>query len=154
MGRQDLPSAFSEDELRAFMKAILADVHALERMLDEDRFETGIRRIGAEQEMFLLDRSGRAWNGAAQMMQALKHKQFTYELAQFNLEANLEPQVFGGKCLSTMEAELTGLLDLARRTAEAQGGGIVLSGILGAQQRHGAVAWWRVPVPHQGRRRT
>jgi len=64
MGRQDLPSAFSQDELRAFMKAILADVHALERMLDEDRFETGIRRIGAEQEIFLLDRAGRAWNGA------------------------------------------------------------------------------------------
>ena len=30
MGRHDLPSAFSEDELRAFMKAILADVHALD----------------------------------------------------------------------------------------------------------------------------
>jgi CBS domain-containing protein len=135
MGRHDLPSAFSEDELRAFMKAILADVNALERMLDEDRFETGIRRIGAEQEMFLLDRSGRAWNGAEQMMQGLNHKQFTYELAQFNLEANLEPQLFGGKCLSKMEAELTGLLQMARREAEAQGGGIVLSGILPTLRR-------------------
>ena len=135
MGRQDLQADFSDDELRAFMKAILADVHALERMLDEDRFETGIRRIGAEQEMFLLDRSGRTWNGAAPMMQALNHKQFTYELAQFNLEANLEPQVFGGKCLSNMEQELTGLLQLARRTAEAQGGGIVLCGILPTLRR-------------------
>ena len=51
MGRQDLQSEFSESELRAFMKAILADVNAVERMLEEDRFETGIRRIGAEQEM-------------------------------------------------------------------------------------------------------
>lgn len=135
MGRHDLPSAFSEDELRAYMKAILADVHALERMLDEDRFETGIRRIGAEQEMFLLDHSGRAWNGAEQMMQALKHKQFTYELAQFNLEANLEPQLFGGKCLSKMETELTDLLQMARREAVAQGGGIVLSGILPTLRR-------------------
>ena len=117
------------------MKAILADVHALERMLDEDRFETGIRRIGAEQEMFLLDRSARAWNGAAQMMKALNHEQFTYELAQFNLECNLKPQVFGGKCLSTMEQELCGLLELARRTAHDQGGGIVLSGILPTLRR-------------------
>jgi predicted transcriptional regulator len=135
MGRHDLPSAFSEDELRAFMKAILADVHALERMLDEDRFETGIRRIGAEQEMFLLDRAGRAWNGAEQMMKALGHEQFTYELAQFNLEANLKPQVFGGSCLSTMETELTELLELARKTAHDQGGGIVLSGILPTLRR-------------------
>lgn len=117
------------------MKAILADVHALERMLDEDRFETGIRRIGAEQEMFLLDRAGRAWNGAEQMMNALGHDQFTYELAQFNLEANLKPQVFGGKCLSTMETELTELLELARKTAQDQGGGIVLSGILPTLRR-------------------
>lgn len=135
MGRHDLPSAFSQAELRGFMKAILADVHALERMLDEDRFESGIRRIGAEQEMFLLDRAGRAWNGAEQMMSALSHEQFTYELAQFNLECNLKPQVFGGRCLSTMEAELEGLLELARRAAHDQGGGIVLSGILPTLRR-------------------
>jgi len=135
MGRHDLPSAFSEEELRAFMKAILADVHALERMIDEDRFETGISRIGAEQEMFLLDRSGRAWNGADQMMQALNHKQFTYELAQFNLEANLQPRVFGGRCLSAMESELCELLQLARTTAADLGGGIVLCGILPTLRR-------------------
>lgn len=117
------------------MKAILADVHALERMLNEDRFESGIRRIGAEQEMFLLDRAGRAWNGADSMMKALDHPQFTYELAQFNLEANLLPQVFGGKCLSAMEGELQGLLELARKEAAAQGGGIVLTGILPTLRR-------------------
>ena len=68
MGRHDLPSGFTDEQLRAFMKAILADVHAVERMLDEDRFETGIRRIGAEQEMFLLDKIGRAWCGADAMI--------------------------------------------------------------------------------------
>ena len=40
---------------RKFTRAILADVYALERMLREDRFESGVRRIGAEQELFLLD---------------------------------------------------------------------------------------------------
>ncbi|MEO6595826.1 MAG: hypothetical protein ABIP94_13830, partial [Planctomycetota bacterium] len=110
MGRHDLPSGFTEEQLRAFMKAILADVHAMERMLDEDRFETGVRRIGAEQEMFLIDRAGKAWCGAGAMMKRLAHPQFTYELAQFNLECNLLPQVFGGKCLSVMEAELQDLL--------------------------------------------
>ena len=135
MGRHDLPSGFTDDQLRAFMKAILADVHALERMLDEDRFETGVRRIGAEQEMFLLDRSGRAWNAAEQMMRGLSHPQFTYELAQFNLECNLRPQVFGGKCLSLMEAELVELLQLARRAAADRGGGIVLCGILPTLRR-------------------
>ncbi|MBL8725630.1 MAG: CBS domain-containing protein [Planctomycetes bacterium] len=135
MGRHDLPSGFTDDQLRAFMKAILADVHALERMLEEDRFETGIRRIGAEQEMFLLDKSGRAWCGADAMMKKLAHPQFTYELAQFNLECNLKPQVFGGACLSTMEQELQGLLATARSAAKDLGGGIVLAGILPTLRR-------------------
>ena len=120
MGRHDVNSAFSDEQLRAFMKAILADVHALERMLREERFETGVRRIGAEQEMFLIDRGGRAWCGADAMMDKLKgNKQFTYELARFNLECNLTPQVFGGNCLSAMERELTGLLEEERRRALA-----------------------------------
>lgn len=135
MGRHDLPSGFTEEQLRAFMKAILADVHALERMLAEDRFESGIRRIGAEQEMFLLDRAGRAWCGADAMMKKLAHPQFTYELAQFNLECNLHPQVFGGKCLSTMEAELQGLMHRAREAARELGGGVVLTGILPTLRR-------------------
>jgi CBS domain-containing protein len=135
MGRHDIQSAFSDEQLRAFMKAILADVHALERMLDEDRFESGVRRIGAEQEMFLIDRSGRAWCGADAMMQKLAHKQYTYELAQFNLECNLSPQMFGGNCLSAMERELNDLLDRARAAAEDLGGNIVLAGILPTLRR-------------------
>jgi CBS domain-containing protein/gamma-glutamyl:cysteine ligase YbdK (ATP-grasp superfamily) len=134
MGRHDV-QGISDAQLRAFMKAILADVHAIERMLREDRFETGIRRIGAEQEMFLIDKAGRAWCGAEAMMKRLDHRQFTFELAQFNLECNMSPQAFGGNCLSAMEAELNGLLQLAREAAEALGGGIVLTGILPTLRR-------------------
>jgi len=135
MGRHDLPSGFTDEQLRAFMKAILADVHAVERMLAGDHFESGVRRIGAEQEMFLVDRTGRAWCGVDAMMKKLAHPQFTYELAQFNLECNLLPQVFGGNCLSTMERELNGLLDKARTAAKELGGGIVLAGILPTLRR-------------------
>jgi CBS domain-containing protein len=135
MGRHDLPSGFTDDQLRAFMKAILADVHAVERMLAGDAFESGVRRIGAEQEMFLVDRGGRAWCGVDAMMRKLSHPQFTYELAQFNLECNLKPQVFGGKCLSTMEQELQELLQKARAAAADLGGGIVLVGILPTLRR-------------------
>ncbi len=130
MGRQNLPDQHSDEELRAFMKAILADVNGLQRMLDEERFETGVRRIGAEQEIFLVDRSGRAWRGATAMMDRLAHPQFTYELAQFNLECNLSPREFGGNCLSELETETRELLVMARDTAEALGGAIVMTGIL------------------------
>ena len=44
-------------DVRAFTRALLEDAQALERMLAEDIIESGIRRIGAEQEMFLVDQS-------------------------------------------------------------------------------------------------
>ena len=94
MGRQDLTTGHTDEELRAFMKAILADVHGLERMLQEERFETGVRRIGAEQEMFLVTRACRPAPIAMDVLEKLDSPSFTTELARFNLEANLTPRRF------------------------------------------------------------
>ena len=43
---------------------MLRDLQALERMLDERMFETDVTRIGAEQEMFLVDASWQPAPGA------------------------------------------------------------------------------------------
>jgi hypothetical protein len=56
MGEQNISATVDEEQLRNFMKALLDDVVALETLLGSDRFETGVRRVGAEQEMFLVDR--------------------------------------------------------------------------------------------------
>ncbi|GAB4151890.1 MAG: glutamate-cysteine ligase family protein [Planctomycetota bacterium] len=130
MGRHDIQSSFSDEQLRGFMRAILADVHALERMISERRFESGVRRIGAEQELFLVDPSGRPWNGAETLVPELGHRQITYELARFNIEANATPQVFGGLCLSRMEQELESLVGMVREAARRHEKSVVLAGIL------------------------
>ncbi len=65
---------------REFMTAILADLRALERMLQEGRFETGVRRIGAEQEMFLIDRRWAPAQGALKMLERLADSHYTTEL--------------------------------------------------------------------------
>ena len=85
---------------RQFMHALLRDLHALERMLAEGRIEAGVRRIGAEQEMFLVDRSWQPAPVALEMLDAVDDPHFTTELGAFNLEVNLDPQRFGGDCLS------------------------------------------------------
>jgi hypothetical protein len=53
---KDVDTEQDEHKRREFMHAMLADLRALDRMLREGRFEAGPRRIGAEQEMFLIDR--------------------------------------------------------------------------------------------------
>lgn len=116
---------------REFMHAILTDLRALERMIEEQRFESGVRRIGAEQEMFLIDRTWSPARGAIKMLDKLApDTHYTTELGQFQLEANCDPQVLGGSGLSLMHAQLDQLVDQARRAAGELGMDVVLMGIL------------------------
>ena len=57
MGEQNVKLNSDEATSQAFMKSLLVEVHALERMLEAGLVESGVRRIGAEQEMFLVDRA-------------------------------------------------------------------------------------------------
>ncbi|MCP4503873.1 MAG: CBS domain-containing protein [Deltaproteobacteria bacterium] len=130
MGEQDVVETTDSGRMRQFTRAILDDLAALERMLRENRFESGIRRIGAEQEMFLVDVALRPSPTAGDVLKKLNDSSFTTELAKFNLEANAIPRVFGGSCLSEMEREIDGFVDKARRAANDCGSEILLSGIL------------------------
>jgi CBS domain-containing protein len=109
---------------------MLRDLQALERMLDERMFETEVTRIGAEQEMFLVDGSWQPAPDAVAVLAAIADGHFTTEVGAFNLELNLDPQVFTGDCLSRVEAQLDQLLTVARACAGAAGLGVVLAGIL------------------------
>jgi hypothetical protein len=54
MGEKKVSTKSNEQKLRAFTKAVLNDLQALEKMLEEGMMEENALRIGAEQEMFLL----------------------------------------------------------------------------------------------------
>ena len=131
MGEHHIAQAMSEEELQAFMRALLEDLAALERMIETGLIESGLRRIGAEQEMFLVDRQFRPAPIVMEVMEALGgHPQFTTELATFNLEANSNPLLYGGKCLSVLEKELNGLYRTAVGAAKKCNAKIALTGIL------------------------
>jgi hypothetical protein len=105
----------SDDRRRVlFMKALLADLCALERMLEAGQVESGVRRIGAEQEMFLVDRNMRPAPVAVEVLKRVNDPRLTTEIARFNLEANLTPQRLGDDCFSRMEAELKEVIRLVR----------------------------------------
>lgn len=131
MGNQDVQSTEGAD-LRAFMQALLADLQALESMIDNGQIESDVRRIGAEQEMFLVDADWKAARVGGQVLARLKDYpgSFTPELARFNLEANASPQVLATDCLSRMESELTSMVAAARTAAEQEGAHLLLCGIL------------------------
>ena len=138
---------FSEENLRAFMRRLLDDVHALEEMLDGGMLESGIRRIGAEQEMFLVDRQGSPAPVAVEVLEQLNDESFTTELARFNLEANAKPYRFGGSCLRRLEKEISGLVDQARTVAQSVDTDVLLCGILPTLRQEDLSLDNMTPVP-------
>lgn len=120
----------SPEGLRQFARALLRDVEALEAMLGAGLIQSGHRRIGCEQEMFLIDACGRPRPVALELLEAIGDPHFTTELGKFNLEVNLDSLALGGACLSSMEAGLWEHLGKARRAAAVLGADVTLTGIL------------------------
>lgn len=129
MGQQDISSQADAARLRSFTKVLLEDVRALERMIEEGLIEADVRRIGAEQEMFLVDDACHPAPKALEMLERLEGD-YTTELALFNLEANLPPQVLGGSCLHDMEVALSDAVAQARQAATETDCHVCLTGIL------------------------
>ncbi|MBP3191432.1 CBS domain-containing protein [Natronogracilivirga saccharolytica] len=123
-------SARHPEKLRAFTKYLIRDTKALEQMLADDMFERDTKRIGAEQELFIIDRASRPYSLNTKLIEELDDPHFAYELARFNLEFNLDPLSFGGKCLRNLEQELNKLIGKARQVAEKHEGDIILMGSL------------------------
>ncbi len=130
MGEQRVDSGSNPRELRVFMRRLLSDIHALDKMMAAGMIESGVRRIGAEQELFLVDHTWRVAPVSLEVLQRVADPHFTTEIAQFNLEINLDPIIFGGDCLSKMEKTLNTLIDRARAAARTCGAEVVLTGIL------------------------
>ncbi len=132
MGEQRVSQVKDQAQMHRFVQQLLDDVQALEYMLDNDWFESGITRIGAEQEMCLVDRN--SYKPAPIAMEALSRmKDYPWvetELAKFNLETNLTPRELKGKCLSQLEKEnLTNLRRISEKLNELDTD-LVLTGIL------------------------
>ncbi|MAW73065.1 MAG: hypothetical protein CME11_02275, partial [Gemmatimonadetes bacterium] len=130
MTSHTVTSEIGKGSARAFSKALLKDLQALEKMLENGLIESGVRRFGCEQEMFLVNRAWRPAPVAMEVLERLDGEAFTTELARFNLEMNVEPMILGGACLSTLQESIEELLDMARGAASEEGADVVLAGIL------------------------
>ena len=125
----------TESARRVYLKGLLRDIDALERMLEEGRLESGIRRIGAEQEVAIVDRSGAALPIADELLKSLPADLFTNELGRFNLEVNFNPIAMGGYALRDLEQQIHAHLGQLRAVAQQHEAMILLVGILPSLSR-------------------
>jgi CBS domain-containing protein len=132
MGVANVRLPGSDEQRRIFVRAILNDLQALEHMIDNDWFETDVMRIGAEQEMCLVDRDTfKAAPVNLKVLEGLKGYAWAdTELAKFNLETNMTPRVFSGSALSDMQAEVDEHLAIIEQLANKENASVLLTGIL------------------------
>jgi len=130
MGQHEVHQEADQSSLRQFTRELIQDVRALEYMLEEDMFERGVRRIGAEQELFLVDERWQPAPVVEKVLEKNEDPRLVTELMKFNLEFNLEPTVFGGDCLSKMEQQIDDVMSHVRRLVSEVGARVVMAGIL------------------------
>jgi len=132
MGEQKVSLLTDQAQMHRFVRFLLDDVQSLQYMIENDWFETGITRIGAEQEMCLVD--AKTFKPAPIAMEALDTmKNYPWvetELARFNLETNMTPRELKGKCFSDMEKENLGNLNKIRKKLDKLEAKLILTGIL------------------------
>jgi CBS domain-containing protein len=133
--------------MRSFTLGVLNDLQALQSMVDNGMLEEDVRRIGAEQEMFLVDSAMRPSPVAVGVIEAAGDGRLTTEIGKFNLEANLTPREFTGNCLRSMQDELDEILAVVRRSAALFDSGIVLAGILPTIQLSDVTVENLTPLP-------
>ncbi|MEM9549116.1 MAG: glutamate-cysteine ligase family protein [Bacteroidota bacterium] len=132
MGEQRVSKVTDQKQMQKFVKSLLKDVQALEYMLENDWFDKGITRMGAEQEMVIVQKDTFKPNCIA--MEALDKMQdydwVETELAKFNLETNLTPRVLTKSCFGDLHKENATKLDKIQKVLDTLDTKIVLTGIL------------------------
>ncbi|MCH2100662.1 MAG: glutamate-cysteine ligase family protein [Planctomycetes bacterium] len=130
MGELSVTASRDAEQMRFFMKCVLQDMDALDAMLTQGNIESDRRRIGAEQEVFLVDQALGPTLTAEPILKELNDPHFTHELALFNIEYNLDPVDFDGDGLRKIERQACALLDRLRKAATHHETQVVLAGIL------------------------
>lgn len=146
MGSEEV-SGLSRKNKTKFLRHLLSDIEALEHMIENDLMESGVTRIGAEQELCLVDSNLRPAMTGTDILSAANEPHLTTELALWNLELNLDPVDAGAGCLAAMESQLNSLLQLTAKKSAEVGSKIVLTGILPTIRKSELSSRFMTPSP-------
>ena len=147
MGEHIARSNFDERERMVFVQHLIDDIKSLETMIKERMIESDVVRIGAEQEMCLINSDYRPAAKSLEIIKAIDDPHFTTELASYNMEANLDPVQLGNECFRSMQDQLESLLKKARNKAEEHNTRILLTGILPTISRDELRMEFMTPIP-------
>ena len=135
MGYKKIKKVESPSEQKEALDHILKDIRTLESLLNEKKVEKEYR-LGAEQELCLIDRHYHPAPVVLDVLKDLNEEYFTTELARHNLEINLKPFEIKSGVLESLEEELRKYIGKARSAASELNSDVMMVGILPTIRRH------------------
>jgi hypothetical protein len=121
---------FDEADYQRFGRRLQASLAALGELLRRPGFGVGPTTLGAELELFLIDRADRPLPRNQAIRAEAADPRVALEIDRFNLELNLTPVPLAGRPFSAFGAELTTALELVDAAAARHGGRVAVIGIL------------------------
>ncbi len=125
----------------------LRDIATFEEMWQAQCFSTGPTKIGAEQELCLVDAAFQPARTALNILDKVDDRHYTNELALFNLEINLDPETLVNSPFTTTEQKLLALLDKGKAIAAERDAQILLAGILPTIAPRHLAFEYMTPIP-------
>ena len=128
----------ADNNRKAFIRALLQDIEAFDQMLKNDLFENDIKRIGAEQELVIVDKKTLKAKSIAPKIISNKGDRdwLVPELSTYNLEINLPPYQLHKSCFSEMEGLLRKQINEVDSLLEDHGAWSILTAILPTMRKN------------------
>jgi len=130
MGTRVDQEDFDECDYRRFRQRLEESLSVLGQLLQQPGFGAGPATIGAELELFLIDRVGRPFPRNQAIRTLAADPRVTVELDRFNLELNASPVLLAGRPFAALGGELYLLLDQVAAMAAGHASRLALIGVL------------------------
>jgi len=136
MGQEINDINFTQADFTEFLLRLKRETRLLEKMLENDCFESVKPVAGYELEAWLIDQQGNPAPANEEFLQKLDDNEVVSELAQFNVELNGQPKTLEGNTLSLLQAELTSRWHKYQEISHSMGLDLLAIGILPTVQEH------------------
>ncbi|MFD4181764.1 glutamate--cysteine ligase [Rhodococcus sp. NPDC058514] len=130
MGHQVTQRKFTRQDRQDFREKVQICLDALAGLLEDADVEVPTPKMGMEIELNLVDEDCEPAMVNAAVLADLAGPTYQSELAQFNIEINVDPRPLAGANLAELENDLRASLDHADSRARRSGGRLAMIGIL------------------------
>jgi gamma-glutamyl:cysteine ligase YbdK (ATP-grasp superfamily) len=130
MGDEVAATTFTRDDRQRYRDKVKRCLDVFAQMLRESRFDPDRRSIGLELELNLTEETGDPALANEHVLELIADDDFQTELAQFNIEINIEPRKLEDGVFSELEATVRRDLNHADEQARRAHAHMMIIGIL------------------------